>query len=264
AAGFILPADQQYVLSRAKVMLIPMVEMGILSVLVYKIISLKKSFKHTHGVDFYDRLLHACKEVLPNRVGKLLATEVAVMYYLFAPLRKGAIQENEFTYFRKSGIKPIIGAFLFMLLFETLIVHVLVERWNPSVAWILTCIGVYTMLQIWAILRSMNQRLIVVDEETRSLILRYGFGCQTAISFDKIQAIHKGRKAPSQDKQHVSLSLFELVDASNVTIQLAQEHTLHKVYGMKKKYTSISLFVDEIDLFMDKIKAILIQNESSS
>ncbi|MEM6632038.1 MAG: hypothetical protein AAF694_20345, partial [Bacteroidota bacterium] len=47
AAGFILPADQQYVLSRAKVMLIPMVEMGILSVLVYKIISLKKSFKHT-------------------------------------------------------------------------------------------------------------------------------------------------------------------------------------------------------------------------
>lgn len=256
-AGLVIPIEYQSLLSSIKLIAIPVLEIGVISLIIYKITSINSSFKKTKKDDFYDNLLIACNEVLPGRVGKVLATEIAVIYFLFSPSRKNELREQEFTYFKKSGIKSILGVFLFLLVIETIGVHLVMATWSLTIAWVLSFLSLYTMVQIIAILRSMNKRPIRIDLENESLHLRYGFGCQTSISFESIERIEKSRKSLSNDKSNVCLSLFDLLDSNNTIIYLNEENTLQKIYGIQKKYTSISLFVDERDLFVDTIEQVL-------
>ncbi len=252
-AGFLIPVEHQTLLSNIKVIAIPLFEIGIVSLLLYKVWSLNKSFSKTEGHDFYDKLLIACQEVFPNRIGKILATEIAVIYYLFAPGKKQEKSALEFTYYKKSGILTILAVFLFLVAIETFVVHFVVSKWSVNVAWVLTFLGVYTMLQVLAIIRSMSKRSITINQKNSTLNLRYGFGSQTSIPLHTILKVEKTRST-SNEKTNVCLSVFDLIDSNNVTIHLSEENTLQKIYGIEKKYTSISLFVDELDLFVEEVE----------
>jgi len=251
--GYILPAEHQTLLTNIKFIAIPVLEFGILSTIIYKIISLRNSLKNTSGEDFYDRLLIACHEVFPNRIGKLLATEIAVVYYFFGWSYKQKKSPLQFTGYLKSGIRSTIGVLLFLVVAETAVLHLLVAHWNETIAWILTIIGIYTIVQIVAVLRSLSQRLIKIDPTKNCLALKYGFGTQTTISISEIDSIEKTRRSITNNENHCSLSLFEMLDTHNVIIKLKNENTLFKIYGIEKKYTSIAVFVDEVDLFIKEI-----------
>ncbi len=257
-AHLIIPIEHQQLLMKIKYIAIPVLEIGILGMVIYKMASLRTSLKQTKESDFYDKLLIACQETFPKFVGRVLATEIAVVYYLFSRSGKKENNESSFTYFKKSGIKTVITVFLVVVFIETIVVHLLVGIWNVKVAWILSILGLYGILQVTAILRSMNKRPIVIDYEAKKLLLRYGFGCQTTIPFSSIKKIEKYHRQVKNDKQHIYLSLFDIIDRSNLTIHLHSEHILNKIYGIDKKYQSISLFVDEKDLFLEKIEKIVV------
>ncbi len=252
-AGYILPAEHQRLLTSIKYIAIPLLEFGVISTIVYKMISLRKSLKNTKGTDFYDRLLIACQDVFPNRIGKLLATEIAVIFYFFGWSSKQSKSPLEFTGYLKSGIRTTIGVLLFLVVAETAVVHLLVAQWSEKVAWVLTILGAYTIIQVVAVLRSLSQRLITIDSENKNLVLKYGFGTHTLIPISEIETIKKTRRLVTDDKNHCSLSLFEMLDTHNVIIKLRNDNTLFKIYGMEKKYTSIAFFVDEVDLFMEAV-----------
>lgn len=256
-AGFLIPIEHQQVLSQVKLIAIPLIEIGIVGTVFYKMTALRTSLKKTKGVDFYDRLITACQEIFPSRIGRILATEIAVGYYLFSPQKRNQDNEQGFTYFKRSGIKTVVSVLLFLLVIETIVVHVLVAKWHLTVAWVLSFIGLYTMLQVIAILRSLNQRLISINGESKELILRYGFGCQTKIPFSAIDKIEKYHSSIEQNKDHVYLSLFDLLDTNNLTIHLKSEQVLHKIYGIDKKYKSISLFMDEKERFVKKMEEVI-------
>ena len=61
--------------------------------LIYKMSALRTSIKNVKGTDFYDRLLLACQEIFPGRIGRIIATEMAVMYYLFSWRKKHTRRE---------------------------------------------------------------------------------------------------------------------------------------------------------------------------
>ena len=256
-ASLIIPIEHQELLTKVKHIAIPIIEFGVIGMVVYKMTSLRNAFQETSGNDFYDKLLIACQEIFPSRMGSLLATEIAVGYYLFSNPKKNINNELEFTYFKKSGIRTVLVVLLSLLIAETFVVHLLIAHWSPTLAWVISFLGVYTMLQIIAILRSMNKRLISINYETEELNLRYGFGCQTKIPFTSIKKIEKYHYQINNDKNHLSLSLFDLIDTNNLTIHLNDENTLNKIYGIDKKYRSISLFVDEKDRFVKKIEKII-------
>jgi hypothetical protein len=258
-ASLVIPTDYHQLLTKVKYISIPLIEIGIVSMLIYKISRLGKSLNKTTGADFYDRLLQACHEVFPNRVGNILATEIAVIYYLFAPKNKKAKTDLEFTYYKKSGIKLTLSTFLFLISIETMVVHLLVSEWDLTLAWVLSIIGIYTMMQVFAIMRSMNKRLIKIDYESKILKLRYGFGSQTIIPFHSMSSIEKSQKT-FNSKSHICLSLFDILDSNNIIIYLNEENKLQKIYGIEKKYKSISIFVDNKNEFVNRIEQIIAEN----
>jgi len=258
-ASLIIPTAHQSLLTSIKYIAIPVIELGILSMLIYKIVALNKSFKNkkSNENDFYDNLLIACNETFPGRLGRVLATEVAVIYYLFASSKKQTTKETEYTYFQKSGIKSVVGVFLFLILVETFVVHILVQEWNVTIAWVLTGLGLYTIMQIVAILRSMNKRLISIDHQNKVVRLRYGFACQSSIPFEQIERIESTRKSLPKDKSYTSLSIFDLLDSHNLVIHLNETQTLHKIYGMQKNYKSIAVYIDDKDAFVQEMEMLI-------
>jgi len=56
-----------------------------------------------------------------------------------------------------------------------------------------------------------------------------------------------------QDKSVVLLSPLDLLDSHNMIIDLKKEHTLHRIYGLTKRYSSIAIFVDKKEEFLDEI-----------
>jgi len=261
-ASFIIPTEHQDLLSKIKFFAIPILEIVILSTVIYKISQINKSYKRNSNVnnDFYDKVHHACQDIFPGRIGRVLATEIAVIYYFFSFKKNKEVVLPHFSYYKKSGIKTVIGVFIFLLIIETFVVHLLLMRWNEAVAWVLTFLSVYTLLQIVSILKSMNRRLISFDFENKQLELRYGIACQATIPFQDIDYVEAKTRRDENDVNNVSLSVFDLLDSHNVCIHLIEKHTLYKLYGMKKRFKSISLYADQKDLFIKTIEGIIEHN----
>jgi len=180
---FIIPSEYQDLLNKIKIIAIPILELGIISMVIIKMASLRSSLQKKTGNDFYDKVLLACEEIFPKHIAQLFATELAVFYYLFISSNNNTIDNNSFSYFKKSGIKIIVTILLFLIIAETVVLHYLLSQWNSTIALILTVMSIYAMIQIIAILKSMNHRLITIDEKSEKLILRYRFGTQTKIPF---------------------------------------------------------------------------------
>ena len=256
-ASFVIPVEQQGFLNQVKIFAVPLVELGLFSFLAYQAWTIRNAMQNSNQKqgDFYDALTLACSKAMPGRVGKLLATEIGVIYYSFFANKVVPSNKNEFTYFRKNGIKTTLFVFLGLVIFETGIVHILVEKWNVTVAWVLTFLGLYTCLQVFALIRSMDKRLISLDCENEILNLRYGFFCQTKIPFHQIDHIEKTKKSLPDDKNFTSLSAVDLLDPHNLIIHLNEKQILHKIYGIEKEFKSIALYVDDVELFVFRLRS---------
>ncbi|MEM9687499.1 MAG: hypothetical protein AAF934_11345, partial [Bacteroidota bacterium] len=206
-----------------------------------------------HTPDFYTALHNTCKEIFPGRVSTVLTTEIAVIYYSFIHWRKRTQSENEFSYHKKSGTPTLLYAIIFILLTETIILHIVLQQWNNGIAWVLSVLGIYTCLQVFALIRSMPKRPVVIIWEAQKLILRYGFFSETTILLDSIKRVELSSKPLPNDKSIVPFSPLRSLDSHNVIIHLEKEHILNGLYGIKKAYKSIAVYVDEKEKFKEAL-----------
>ncbi len=255
-AGWILPAEQQLLVKSLKSIAFPTLELGILGLITYKLLSLKKNFNSTNtGTDFYDRLQLAVGSVFKGRLKYFIATEIAVCYYLFVRKPKQKIAANTYTYYKKSGIKTMLFGFIFLLVIETFVLHILLGLWNETVAWILTALSLYTICQVIAIIQSMNHRFIYINNLKNQLELKYGFASQTIIPFTAIERIEKLNKIPVKDST-IHLSPFQMIDSTNLVIHVSKPLSIDRLYGIQKTYSSIGLWVDDRDTFVQQINSL--------
>jgi len=172
-------------------------------------------------------------------------------------LQKATKKDYQYTYHKKSGIKMILSVFLVLIIIEIIVIHLLVSTWNSNVAWILTLVSLYAMFQVISIMKSMDKRHITINHEQSTLDINYGFACQTKIPFNQLLKIGKFNSRIRSSKSHVYLSVFDLIDANNITIELNKENILYKLYGIEKKYQSISFFIDEKDEFISRVTEVI-------
>jgi len=258
-ANYIIPNDYQYLLNNIELYVIPIVEILVLTFVfinVRKILKLYKTQKNNSS-DFFTALNSACKEVLPKGISILLATEIAVIYYSFINLRRRKLTENEFSYHKENGVTAILFAVIFVIIIETFVLHILLQKWNFTVAWIVTFISIYTCLQIFALIRSMSKRPIFIDINEKKLHLRYGFFSESTIPFNSIKEIEFSSKSLTDDKSIVQFSPLGNLTSHNLIIHLKSKNVLNGFYGIKKSYKSIALQIDKKNMFKKKIDNIL-------
>ena len=251
---FLLPKEGQSYLDLFKSWVLPLLELGILVAVIIKVRSIIGSFKNERSStsDFYTALKIACHQVLPKRVAMLFATEIAVIYYGFINWKRRSINENEFTYHRKSGTPALLGGLILVIGIETLAFHFLLSIWSNTAAWIFTAISVYTALQMFGFARSLSQRPIYYDHN--SLMLRYGILSEMEISLSNIEAIRLSKKNLDKNSWTRKLSPLGELESHNVLIELKTESDWVGLYGFRKQCKVIALHLDDPESFKQKIK----------
>jgi len=82
-ANYIIPSTHQPFLNQIEFWLVPIVEFGVISYVIFTAQKTIRQFKAEKKAipDFYTALCQACKAVLPKRVAMIFAMEIAVVYY---------------------------------------------------------------------------------------------------------------------------------------------------------------------------------------
>ena len=253
---YILPPAQQALLNQLEFWILPIIEFGVISTIIFSAQKTIRQFKAEKKTtpDFYTALRHACKAVLPKRVAMIFAMEIAVVYYAIFNWSPNPIAKaNEFTSFRKNGIIAVIYALMMIFLAETFAVHVLAERWSVLLAWVLTWFSLYTCLQFFALVRSLPRRLSYIDAGEGKLYLRSGFINETVIDINKIVDVQLTARSLPKDGSIVKFSALGGMDTHNIILHLKEETILQKIYGIQKTFKSLAIFIDDKDLFVRQL-----------
>lgn len=249
----ILPSENQQYLNLFKTWILPIVELSVLSYVIYNVRKGIKSYKQKkeHSFDFFTTLKNTCYEILPKNIVIPVVTEIAVFYYGFIYWKKRELKENEFSYHKDSGTITLLIAIIFIVAIETVVLHILLTKWSSLVAWILTFLSIYSGIQIFGFLKSMFKRPISI--ENNRLFLRYGIMNETTIDLKNIDNIEISSKDIELNKETRKLSFLGELEGHNLIIHLKEENELIGLYGIKRKYKNLVLYVDNKVEFKDQI-----------
>ncbi len=256
--SFVLPHNIVPELSYVKDIILPLLEIGVFSMVAYKAYQIKNKFD-SNNEDAWGAIHLAVKETIgDNLPAKLLASEIGFLYYGLWHWKKVEVKENEFTYHQKNGLPTVLGALVLILLVEAFAVHILLAQWSVTAAWILTIASLYATFQIVAHIKSCTKRYVDLGEG--GIKIKYGLFGDGGINFENIQNIELYKKEPKNKKDIIKLALVEMLETHNIKIDLKNEITLTGAYGLKKKGTTILMHIDEKEKFVEKINEVLGKN----
>ncbi|MDN5214803.1 hypothetical protein QQ020_22175 [Fulvivirgaceae bacterium BMA12] len=254
---YFLPQESQIYLTLFKTWGLPVIEVSVLTFVAIKVGSAIRKYKtlKSSTPDFFIALKDTCYEILPKKLVLPFATEVAVFYYGFVDWKTRELNKNEFSYHKNSGTPALMGAIIFMIVIETFVLHMLIERWSINVAWILSILSAYTAVQFLGFAKSLARRPISLNN--KSLTLRYGIMNEAEIHYSEIDTVTLSKKDLEKDKLTKRLSPLGELEGHNVIIKLKRENTLTGLYGIKKKFKVIGFHIDEPNDFKEKIENVL-------
>lgn len=256
-ATFLLPSHLQGHLDGIKTYFLPLLELGIVSLIVFSVIKTVKSFKsHANGkADFYEIIQKASRDVLEvPKVAQVFSTEISMFYYSFL-LWKKAPKNNTttFTNFKTSGVVPLFLTLILIIAVETIALHFLLIKWNVIVTWILTLSSVYAGMQILG--HSQALRLRPHTIEGNSLVLRYGLMGDLKIEISKIESIeHSSRAFQNDDVKIEKLAILKDFEMHNTILHFKEPQLLKKMYGIQKECDVLMFYVDKKEDFLALVK----------
>ena len=253
----ILPGQHHFYLDLFKKWMLPFIELSVLGFVIYKVTRAVKSFKitDTGEKDFYDHLKDTCKDIIPGYFVIPVVTEIAVFYYGFVNWRKHELKENEFHYHKESGSVPLLAVIIFLIFVETIVLHILLALWNETIAWILTLLSIYSLIQIFGIMRSLSKRPAIIGKE--KLYLRYGIMKETEIDLNNIDSIEISDRDIELDADKAKLSLLGNLESHNLLLHLKNRSILNGPYGKTTSFKTLAFQIDDKVAFKNKIEAIL-------
>ncbi|MHA7057032.1 hypothetical protein ACWGOQ_0007425 [Aquimarina sp. M1] len=250
----VLPSENHYYLNLFKTWVFPIVELSVLLFVIYKIKKGIKNYKliNTASLDFFSTLKNTCYEILPKGLVIPVVTEIAVFYYGFVYWKKRKLKENEFSYHKDSGTITLFIAIILIVAIETVVLHILIAKWSDIAAWVLTILSIYSVIQIFGFLKSMSKRPIAIDNS--KLYLRYGIMTETTIPLKDIDRIEISSKDMELNQETRKLSVLGSLESHNVIIHLKNDNELIGLYGIKRRYRILALYVDDNIEFENQIR----------
>ncbi|GAA0713062.1 hypothetical protein GCM10009430_04270 [Aquimarina litoralis] len=254
-ASFVIPEENQSFISFIKNWVLPFIELGIITLILLKIrktIQVYRLAKNS-SPDFFTILKKTCSDVFPKKISAVLAMEIAVFYYGFISWKKKIPRENEYTYHKDGNSISIFIGILMIVIIETFVLHKMILKSNPSIAWIIGIISVYSFVQIFGFVKSITKRPITIDGEM--LYIRYGIMSEITIPISDINVIEFPSSSVVFDKETRRLSPLGELDSHNILIRLKEQSIGTKIglYGIKRNFKAIAFYVDKKEEFKTKL-----------
>lgn len=224
----------------------PLIKIWITFKVLQKIWQLIKEYKvNSIELNAYSLYSRTISNVFKGRFGEILIMEFSVLYFLFASKDNERLAQNEFTYAKNKGTVEVVSAFIFIILIESIVAHYFIAQWNIVVAFIASYSSLYLIMLFVSILRSRSHFPIRIENDI--LLLQYGFVNKSIVNIRAISKVEKTSR--SNDESIMKLSAFKGVERHNIILHFYDTQQITKVFGIKKDYSSIGIFVDDQEAF---------------
>ncbi len=246
-AGWILPQNFHPFIKQLKHIVIPIVELTVFSLLLFKIYQFRKllSSQPQRYPDAMQVLRESVANTFSNKyVAGALTTELSVFYYGFLSWKKVKPTNYLFTSYNNGSIS-LFCALILVAIAETLGFHFFLIKWNAIIAWIFTGSSIYLILQLFAHIKAILQRPISIEDGT--LIIRYGIFMETSIPLESIESIQKNTASFLKIDGIEKIGLLGDTESHNLLVTLKNKETLLKPYGTRKLFKKLYFYVDEPD-----------------
>lgn len=252
--SYYLPQEHQQYLSLFKNWILPLLEICVFTFVIFKVNHSIKNYRQIKGTtpDFFSAVKQTCAKIAPQKLSILLATEIAVFYYIFFSWKQLKLKSNQFSYHKNSGTPALMIAFLFIIVIETVALHLLLEKWNMLIAWILTILSVYSVFQVLGMAKSLSKRPIEIEKH--HIKFRYGIMNEVSIPISEIESITQTMKTP-QNEAFKTLSPLGELESHNIVIRLKHPQAMTGLYGIKSTFKTLLLHIDEPNKFKDMAEA---------
>ena len=251
--SLIIPEENQYYLNTFKTWVLPIVEVTVFLFIYFKVKKTIKKYKinKRNSTDFFTNLKTTCNEILPKKLVIPFVTEFGVIYYGFIYWKKRKLKNNEFSYHKENGTIALLAVLILIIAIETIVLHLFIEKWSLIAAWALTGISIYSGIQIFGFLKSIIKRPISIENDL--LYLRYGIMKESIINIKNIDSIEVSTKDFETNDESTRLSLLGELEGHNVIIHLTKPNTIKGLYGIKKEYKKIAIYIDNKQEFVNQI-----------
>lgn len=257
-AGLILQSQHNPILPFLKTWISPVLEAVVVFIICRKFYIAGKNAKaRNNKPDFLLHCRHVMFEITGNeKVANIISSEVAVFYYAFFSRKDTSIDyATKFSSYKENGLPIVLIAILSIFIIETTGVHFLISLWNNTVAWVLTGASLYTCIQLFAHIRALKARPIIINSS--SFEIHNGLAGDALIQFDNIEKIELSNKQPI-DRAFIKIALLQGFENHNVVVYLKQPIEATKIFGIKKQTNTILFFVDKPKYFLQELTARLV------
>lgn len=246
-ASIVLPENQRFHFNLITSILIPVVELVVISTISWYTYHAVREIKRSSGknYDFYQVLQESTIKVIGYpKIAKIISSEVALIYYAFFAWKNSPARNNEFTYHKKSGIIALISTIIFLSLVEVFVVHLLVAPWDNTIAWILSVLSFYGALMFFAHIKAIIRRPHVLKDN--QIELKNGLFGTSTIFYSEIRELQfSSAMVNDKDLKVRKLALLPDLEPHNVIIHLKNEAKVDIAYGISKNFNTLLLQVDD-------------------
>jgi len=184
-----------------------------------------------------------------SRVADFVASEVSILWYALFCWRKKAEQTGvsvpHFTIHKRNGWGTIAACIVAMIGFESIGVHLLVQQWNTTAAWVVTALDIYGALWIIGDYHALRLRPTYAAEGI--LHLRYGLRWSAEIPLAEIESIDDaGSEADWKRKNVLKMAML---DEPKYLVKLRRPVTVNGLAGIRRTIDAIAVLPDDIEAF---------------
>ena len=137
--------------------------------------------------------------------------------------------------------------------------HFLIRIWSAKAAWILTILGFYTCMQLFAHIRAIKARPVIINDDV--LQLRNGLAGDATVLINNIEKIELTNKM-IPGVSAVKLGLTKTLEDHNIALYLKHPVHVTSFFGIQKKALVILFFAEQPAAFLNAVNNKMNNNNS--
>lgn len=245
-ANAILPATQHIYLDRIAFVL-PLIEGGALLFALYNIRRVVQQYRRVRPTMVYptDALEASLRQIFgASPVLALLVTELSIPYYVLCGWSQRFTTSDPtltpLSHHRESRYAAVVAMFTGVLVLETIGLHLVVQHWSDTAAWVLTALSIYSL--IWLIGDYQAVRLHPHVLSDQLLLLRTGLRWRIDLAWSNIVAVHRTPPRGPHLHNYVNTAVY---GEPKLVLQLREPVIARGLFGIHKRVQQIGLTVDD-------------------
>jgi hypothetical protein len=253
AAGGILPEPHHGLLDALAWFAVP-AELFVVGFVAVKARQVARAYRAagTGTTDPAAQLRVAARQALGDHVvADIVAFELALLYYAVLSWRRRPATGG-FSHHRRAGYGAVLGTLGVVMAVETVGLHVLVQRWSPAAAWVLTALSLYALVWLLGDLQAVRLRPLRVERD--ALVLRVGLRWTLVVPFDAVEVL---RPFDPQRDGRKRRGYLAAVVAGGPRYLLVLRHPLQAEgpYGLRRTVRAVGFRVDAPEVFEEALQA---------